>query len=64
MNADLRDIAMYMNYKDLEAGSTIMDYGDKAECFYIILEGTVSVQIRNEIIETWDWAHNVYQHLK
>lgn len=61
---DLREIAQYMNYQELDAGSSIMEVGDKAENFYIILSGTVSVQIRNEIIESWDWARSVYNALK
>ena len=53
-----------MNYLELDAGETIMDVGDQADNFYIILNGTVSVQIRNEIIDNWEWAHCVYTALK
>lgn len=61
---DLRDIAMVMTYQEVEAGSAIMSIGERAESFYIILDGTVTVQIRNEIIDSWDWAHGVYTALK
>ena len=61
---DLRDLALAMTYQELEAGSSVMNIGDRAECFYIILDGTVTVQIRNEIIDSWDWAHSVYEALK
>lgn len=60
----MRDIAMYMSYLEVPVGSTLMEVGEKAENFYIILDGTVTVLIRNEIIDQWDWAHSVYLGLK
>ena len=41
-----------------------MSIGDNADCFFVILSGSVTVQIRNELIDSWDWAMSVYKALK
>lgn len=42
----------------------VIKYGDIADRFFIIVDGTVSVQIRNDLIEKWHWANNIYKSLK
>lgn len=61
---DLKEIAIVITYQEFEPGSTVMQVGEVADSFYVILDGTVSVQIRNEIIENWDWAHSAYKALQ
>ena len=58
---DLRDIAMYMSYLEVPVGETLVEVGERAENFHIILDGTVTVLIRNEIIDQWDWAMELYK---
>lgn len=41
-----------------------MEYGDTGENFYVILQGIVSVQIRNEKITDWPGKRRDFLKLK
>ena len=61
---DLRELAQTFSYEVAEADQTLFKEGDPAEKFYLILEGSVSVVIKNQIIDQWEWARTVYTALK
>ena len=61
---ELRELAQSMTCEEVEADEIVTEYGDKADKFYVILQGMVGVSIRNEVIDRWDWALMVYHHLE
>lgn len=61
---EYRDLSLALTYETHEPGSEIASYGSRPDKFYIILSGVVSVLVRNEIIDHWDWAMSIYNALK
>lgn len=53
-----------MTCEEVDADEVVTQYGDKADKFYVILQGMVGVSIRNEVIGRWDWALMVYHYLE
>ena len=54
---DYRELAECFQVKTVDAGTTIMNYGDRVDNFYMLLKGTVKSEICNETITDWNlWA--------
>lgn len=63
---ELRDLASSFTYEKAASDKEIISCGHPVtnnDKFYIILDGTVSVQKRNPLIDDWDWAMSVYNAL-
>lgn len=61
--SDFRELAQSLTYKEYEKDTDVYKYGDVPEHFFIVLTGSVSHQVRNEVIDEWKWANNIYQAL-
>lgn len=48
---DLDEITNYIKYKRKEAGETLFKQGDKADNYYIVLKGTLQVQVPSPFTE-------------
>lgn len=45
--ADLIELAKSFKLLEIDAFENVFQYGDDAEYFYVIIQGVVSVQVRN-----------------
>lgn len=64
---ELRDLAQSLTFEQAPAGTDLILCGEKVtnkDKFYVILQGTVSVLIRNEVVDQWEWAMSVFNALK
>lgn len=59
----MREIAQSISFKEFNAGDMILNYSTQPRNFYMILSGQVSSEIKNPIIDQWDWANNIYHDL-
>lgn len=65
--SELRDLAQSLTFEEVPKDTSLILCGEKVtnqDKFYVILQGTVSVLIRNEIVDQWDWAMSAYNALK
>ena len=60
---DYRELSQTITFKEYDANQIIYEHGDAPENFFILLKGSVNVIVRNEAIDHWDWANNVFQAL-
>ena len=51
--SDIRELAACFKFEEVNEGQDVIKYGDVGENFYLILQGIVSVQIKNEAITNW-----------
>ena len=61
---EIREIAACFRFEEINEGSDVMEYGDKAENFYLLLSGIVSVQITNPGIVDWKVQRRDYLNLQ
>ena len=45
---DIRELAACFKFKEVNEGNNVINYGDIGENFYLIIQGIVSVLIKNE----------------
>ena len=57
--SDYKEIVSVLQFKKVDPGETLMEYGDELDNMYILLRGKASVVIRNEIIYDWDWMASI-----
>lgn len=62
--ADFRELAQAMTLKELNAEETIFDVDQEVGSCYMILSGSVRVTAKNQHIEDWSWARNVFERLQ
>lgn len=60
---DFRDLAQMIAYREYEADTFVYKKGDEPENFYIVLNGQLAEEERNQIIDSWDWAMSIYKGL-
>lgn len=60
----LREIAQSLSFKEVQAGDELHNYSSQPKNYYMILSGAVSIEIKNPIIDQWDWANNIYNKLQ
>jgi len=60
---DYIELAQGMTYCETEKNHVIYNHGDTPKNFYMIVSGSVSTNVKNEIIENWDWARSIYMRL-
>lgn len=46
-DVDYKDLVQGLSFEEHDENSVVFNLGDQGDKFYIILEGSVSVQIRN-----------------
>lgn len=61
---DYRELAQLMTFKMFQKDSPVYMKGEIADNFYVVLNGSVSEQIKNPIIDDWEWALSVYMVLQ
>ena len=61
---DYRDLAQMMTYQEFDPGSTIYDFSEVADKFYVLLNGQVIEEIKNPNIDQWEWANSVFLALQ
>ena len=52
-----------MTYQEFDKNVYIYNYGQKANNFYVILNGSISQEVKNPNITDWEWADCVFQTL-
>ena len=61
--SDYRDIAMNLQFKEVNEFQNAIDFGAQPETFLMLLNGIVSIKIKNQEIKKWDFAWKEYQKL-
>lgn len=64
LSKDIRDLAAAFQFCEIEQYEDVVTYGDVGNHFYMIIKGTVSVQIPNPDIKKWDNLRKEYEKLK
>lgn len=49
--SDYRELAQLVTYEEYKKGEFIYEYGDEAQCFFFVLNGSVAEQIHNTDID-------------
>ena len=63
-NQDFREIATHLEFKEVNEFQNVINYSDEPETYYMLLNGIVSLRIKNPQIKKWDFAWKEYQKLK
>ena len=61
---DIKDLAANFEFLEVEQYDDVVKYGDVGDLFYMIIKGSVSVQIPNPEIKKWDIFRKEYLRLK
>jgi len=63
-NYHYRELSQCLKYKEVEKDAAIYSFGDTPQSLYLIMQGRVSEEAQNPIIDEWDWASSVYNALQ
>ena len=61
---DIKDLAASFEFLEVEQYEDVVKYGDIGDLFYMIIKGSVSVQIPNPAIKKWDMLRKEFTRLK
>ena len=45
-----------MTYQEFEKDTHVYDIGERAQSFYVVLNGAVGEEVKNPSVGHWDWA--------
>ena len=60
---DFKDLVQNFQFKSYEAGQDVFEIDTQGETFFIILQGLVSVMVRNPAIKEWNNEYKYYKEL-
>ena len=49
----MHDLVQAFRCETFDIGDNVITYGEKGDCFYVILKGVVSIHIPNPKIKNW-----------
>jgi hypothetical protein len=61
---DIKDLAASFQFHEEVQFDDVVTYGEVGDLFYLIIMGSVSVQVPNPEIKKWDWSRKDFQRLK
>ena len=53
---DFQELCRSLCYLELDEFENVFEYGENGDTFYIIIQGVVSIQLRNNSIKNWAYA--------
>lgn len=59
----MRDVAQMVTFQEVKKNETIYSDGQQVDKFYIVIDGGVNIQERNDKIPDFDWALNIFKTL-
>ena len=59
-----REISNHLKFKSISEGQNVQIYGDTEKRIYILLNGSVNIFGKNDMIMDWEWAIDVYNALR
>ena len=61
--ADFNELCRSLCFLELDEFENVFEYGEIGDTFYIIIQGVVSIQLRNNNIKNWAYARKQYNKL-